>query len=69
MRMIEVEGIDRDGESRSVSFVVSGPTWMLAADLLDDGWRYARLSRDGATVGEVYFDQARLCRTWRMSGA
>jgi hypothetical protein len=49
---IEVKGIDRDGESRSMTIDNLTPL-QLAKDLHDTGWKFARLTRNDQEVGRV----------------
>jgi len=61
--VIQVRGIDRDGNS--LSFVVFHATAAeLARRLYDEHWRYASLSREDKVVGGVMLDVKTLHRTW-----
>jgi hypothetical protein len=66
---IEVRGIDRDSESRSMLFAVDEPVWALASALCTDGWKYAQLQRDGTVIGEVKFSHRLMRRTWWAEGS
>jgi hypothetical protein len=69
MAQIEVKGIDRDGESRSMPVDVREalPAVALAMKLHDDGWKYALMTHDGRVVGGVRFDAKVMRRIWWVS--
>jgi hypothetical protein len=50
--VIEVAGIDRDGEPRSLT-AEAASVGSLASAILDSGWKYARLTCCGELVAEV----------------
>jgi len=58
MASIEVKGIDRDGEPRSMLFESLTPQ-ALTQVLYDTGWKFAILLCDGKKVGGVRLENLR----------
>jgi hypothetical protein len=63
MAPLTVKGIDEDGNSCTLS-VPAAAAVPVARELLDGGWRYALLLRDGQPVGGIGICAALRCRTW-----
>jgi hypothetical protein len=61
--MIEVKGIDRDGESRSMTIEYLTPI-ELAERLFQAGWKFAQLMRDEHEVGGVQFSVPKQARAY-----
>lgn len=60
---IEVVGIDRDEESRSIT-VEHLPPAELAKELYEAGWKYAQLKRGGQLVGAVEISVPKQARVY-----
>jgi hypothetical protein len=60
---IEVHGIDRDEEPRSITIFDLTPA-EVARIVYDAGWKFALLVRDGRKVGVVEFSVREMRRIW-----